>query len=951
SAAAMPGMADKPAGFGLAHPGLNFMFKALEHFQYLFSLYTGYNDGTFLQVTASRGVAAVNAKFDAPAETWFIVRTILTMGAGNSLQFWTFLDNDKQTLLSRAEHTPRFDPRQRPWYLGALESDQAVYTAPYIFNASKLPGITCAEQLSSGAGVFGADITLEQFSKSLTRQRISENSQLFFFDKTGRVLVHSTEQTIKQVITKSGGISIEEVRFLKGEEARDPVLKAVIASYASPDGIPVNKTEILTVDKKPYLVRLSTLDPALEFDEIIGSAAPLSDFTGHIRRMHYRISLFSLVVLGITLPAVLLLSRKLSKSMTMLGMEAQKIQQFDFSESPPFNSVIKEMNALIQAFRLMKSTIRQRTDALIATQEKLEKLVKSGIALSAEQDMAKLLEQIFVSARDLSRAESGSLYLRGEDDVLRFENMRTDSSETRPAGDPDNGETFNDIPLYDPQTGTENHTNAASHAVLTGDTVLIDNIGRDHRFELSDEGRFNELSETECVSFLGVPLKTRQDKTMGVLQLFNARMPDTEAIIPFEGESVRFVEALAAQAAIALNNQQLLEAQRNLFNALIQMLAGAIDAKSPYTGGHCARVPEVAVMLAEAASNANTESLADYRLDSEDAWREFRVAAWLHDCGKVTTPEYVVDKATKLETIYNRIHDIRTRFEILWRDAEIDYFRKCLNGTVDKAELKTALEEEHEWIRQAFAFVAECNVGGEFMADEKIEQLEEIARRKWVRHLDDRLGLSHEETARMAVEPQEALPVEENLLADKPVHVIPRSMANPFGDNPHGFKMDVPEHLYNHGELYNLSIRKGTLTAEERFKINEHITQTIIMLNQLPFPAYLKQVPEFAGAHHETMIGTGYPKRLRREDMTISARIMAIADIFEALTAADRPYKKAKTLNEALRIMSFMRNDQHLDAELFDLFLESGVYRHYAENFLDPGQIDDVDIRNYLKSA
>ncbi|MBW2298586.1 MAG: HD domain-containing protein, partial [Deltaproteobacteria bacterium] len=253
--------------------------------------------------------------------------------------------------------------------------------------------------------------------------------------------------------------------------------------------------------------------------------------------------------------------------------------------------------------------------------------------------------------------------------------------------------------------------------------------------------------------------------------------------------------------------------------------------------------------------------------------------------------------------------------------------------------------------RQAFAFVAECNVGGEFMADEKIERLEEIARRKWVRHLDDRLGLSHEETARMAVEPQETLPVEENLLADKPVHVIPRSMANPFGDNPHGFNMDVPEHLYNHGELYNLSIRKGTLTAEERFKINEHITQTIIMLNQLPFPAYLKQVPEFAGAHHETMIGTGYPKRLRREDMTISARIMAIADIFEALTAADRPYKKAKTLNEALRIMSFMRNDQHLDAELFDLFLESGVFRHYAENFLEPGQIDDVDIRKYLKSA
>ena len=163
--------------------------------------------------------------------------------------------------------------------------------------------------------------------------------------------------------------------------------------------------------------------------------------------------------------------------------------------------------------------------------------------------------------------------------------------------------------------------------------------------------------------------------------------------------------------------------------------------------------------------------------------------------------------------------------------------------------------------------------------------------------------------------------------------------------------MDIPEHLYNHGELYNLAIRKGTLTDEERFKINEHITQTIIMLNKLPFPDYLAHVPEFAGAHHETMIGTGYPKRLNKDEMSTPARVMAIADIFEALTAADRPYKKAKTLSAALRIMSFMRNDQHIDAELFDLFLTSGVYMQYAEEFLAPGQIDDVNIADFLQAT
>jgi hypothetical protein len=247
--------------------------------------------------------------------------------------------------------------------------------------------------------------------------------------------------------------------------------------------------------------------------------------------------------------------------------------------------------------------------------------------------------------------------------------------------------------------------------------------------------------------------------------------------------------------------------------------------------------------------------------------------------------------------------------------------------------------------------VAQCNIGGEFMADDKIARLQEIAQRTWVRHLDDRLGLSQAEAARISAEPAPALPARENLLADKPFHVIPRNAQDPFDGNPYGFKMDIPKQLYNHGELYNLAIRKGTLTDEERFKINEHIIQTIIMLNKLPFPGYLENVPEFAGAHHETMIGTGYPRRLNKEEMSIPARIMAIADIFEALTATDRPYKKAKTLSEALRIMGFMRDDQHIDAELFDLFLTSGVYLTYADKFLDPGQVDRVDIQDYLRST
>jgi hypothetical protein len=327
------------------------------------------------------------------------------------------------------------------------------------------------------------------------------------------------------------------------------------------------------------------------------------------------------------------------------------------------------------------------------------------------------------------------------------------------------------------------------------------------------------------------------------------------------------------------------------------------------------------------------------------------VAAWLHDCGKVTTPEYVVDKATKLETLYDRIHEVRMRFEVLKRDAEIDCLKAIAAGTPEP-EARARLADELRRLDDDFAFIATCNEGGEFMAAEKLDRLKAIAARTWTRTLDDRIGISHEEKARKDSVPASALPAVEPLLADKPEHRFARGPRDVMpADNPWGFRMDVPELLYNKGELYNLAVERGTLSAEERYKINEHIVQTLIMLSQLPFPKHLREVPEIAAGHHEKMDGTGYPKRLTREQMSPVARMMAIADIFEALTAVDRPYKKGKTLSEAIRIMSFMKKEQHIDAELFDLFLRSGAYREYAERFMRPEQIDTVDIDAYLKPA
>ncbi|MCK5870336.1 MAG: HD domain-containing protein [Methyloprofundus sp.] len=287
------------------------------------------------------------------------------------------------------------------------------------------------------------------------------------------------------------------------------------------------------------------------------------------------------------------------------------------------------------------------------------------------------------------------------------------------------------------------------------------------------------------------------------------------------------------------------------------------------------------------------------------------------------------------------------RVEVLKRDAEIRYWQQVANGG-NPDTLRTDLNNKLQKLDQDFAFIAECNEGGEFMAPEKIERLAEIADYTWTRTLDDRLGISWEESQRKQRAPETTLPTEENLLADKVEHIIERNESDKMAeDNAWGFRMDLPEYKYNRGELYNLGIERGTLTAEERFKINDHIVQTIIMLENLPYPKHLTEVPAIAGSHHEKMDGTGYPKRLTGNEMPVTARIMALADIFEALTASDRPYKKAKTLSEAIRIMSFMVKDKHIDPDVFRLFLSSGIYQQYAEQYLNPVQIDEVDISQY----
>jgi response regulator RpfG family c-di-GMP phosphodiesterase len=590
---------------------------------------------------------------------------------------------------------------------------------------------------------------------------------------------------------------------------------------------------------------------------------------------------------------------------------------------------------LKQHSQFLETLVKKRTEDLELAQGKLEYLVQTGLDMGRERDRLALLRKILFSARDLLHCDAGTLYLATAHDTLSFA-MRT-REDLLPVFE---------IPLHDAATGAPVDRFVATHCVLHNEAVIIDDVYAETRFDVSGSKKFDAETGFRTVSMLTVPLAPRDGKVIGALQFINAIDPKSGAVTCFNSDLVRFASALAAQAAVALDNVQLVDAQRDLLDSLIKLIAGAIDAKSPYTGGHCERVPELARMLAEEACKVQTGSLADFSFDTDDEWREFRVGAWLHDCGKVTTPEFVADKATKLETLYNRIHEIRTRFEVLLRDAEIDRMNAIHVRNEDASAANQTCAARKKQLIDDFAFVAECNLGGEFMPSEKIERLERIAVQTWQRHFDDRLGLGHEELKRSA-DYLSPLPATEHLLADKPQHIVARSDSRAF-DEKYGFKLKVPEHLYNLGELNNLSIGRGTLNAEERFKINEHIIQTVVMLEQLPFPDNLKRVPEYACTHHETLAGTGYPRKLEAAQLSVPARIMAIADIFEALTASDRPYKKSKTLSESVKILATFKENRHIDPDLFDLLLSSGVYKRYAQRFLRPAQIDEVDIGKYV---
>ena len=879
--------------------------EAMQANSELASIYIGYPNGEFFQFR-KMGSQEDRRGFGAPDETSWTVQSIDRQEGKPTMKQFLFYDRDL-ILLGTKEWESNYDPRQRSWYQQAVDSIETVRSSPYVFFTDKKVGMTFARNARGKRTVAGADLRLETLSPMLQEYKITPRSEVVLFGADGRLIAHEDNKRMLGQIDSDP----DQLVRRKIDQMDAPALDALNEAWHDQGSGTTGRLDF-DAGNEPWVATVQQLSIKNGPPIFFGMAIPTLELMSEVRHIRNQTALLALALVLILIPITMTMARSIAKPISQLADEADAVRHFNFSDKKRIRSIITEVDDLAGSMLFMQKTI---SDFLL--------LIESQ---NREKNFDSLLEGISNDVRRAAGCDGVLICLLDHSQGALCPDAYCDAQQCGRDLELPNFSLDKDLPIV--------------AAVTNNETT---------RWELSRD------KDKELYTFLGdpventtiwcQPLQDRQNNSMGVIgMVFHGDTGTDSAELQ---DRLLFVNRLSGLAGVTLETKQLIKKQKELFEAFIKLIAGAIDAKSPYTGGHCQRVPVIAKMLAKAACDSQEGPLADFDL-TEEQWEELHVAAWLHDCGKVTTPEFVVDKSTKLETIYDRIHEVRMRFEVLKRDAEISCWQTVAEGG-EREELLSDLHTTLDALDEDYRFIARCNEGGEFLAEEAIARITSIAEKTWLRTCDDRIGISWDEGKRKERTPTQELPVEERLLSDKEEHLFIRGEADRMKpDNPWGFKIDEPEHLYNRGEIHNLKVQRGTLSQEERFKINDHIVQTIKMLKELPYPHHLRGVPEIAGGHHETMTGTGYPRQLTGDQMSITARIMVIADVYEALTAADRPYKKAKKLSDAIRIMASMQKGDHFDTDLYNLFLTSGIYRQYGEQYLNPDQVDEVNIEQYV---
>lgn len=505
-----------------------------------------------------------------------------------------------------------------------------------------------------------------------------------------------------------------------------------------------------------------------------------------------------------------------------------------------------------------------------------QKLLDIGYKITSQKDFTKILETILLGAKELSDSDGGTLYLYNEkEDTLEFKIATNDTLKIHNC-DID----WKPLNIYNEDNTTINVKNVAVVAAMKDKLINIPDVYESAEFDFTGAKAFDESQNYQTKSMLVIPMKNKDNELVGVIQLINKQVDNENS--DFTEQDEILIKAMASLATMIIENNQLVIDLEALLYGLIDSVNKALSEKSKYTQQHNDNVA-ILTNIITTGINDNKTIYTDINY-SDIEMEEIRLSAMLHDIGKVTTPVHIMDKATKLETIYNRLHTIKLRFNLAKKDVEIAFLKNEINEEIKNKKI-TELNNNFELIQK-------LNNGEYFAKDEEYDKVASIAK-------------------------------------------------------------DSNYQLLEEDELYNLSTRKGTLTAEDRDIINNHVIMSYEMIKELPFPKKFRDVPKIACSHHKTTDGGGYAaKEIKDLPLTLKDKILVIADIFEALSSKDRPYKKPNTLSQIFRIFTFLIKDNKIDRYLVQMFFEDGLYLEYAMEHFEESQMEDIteDIKTFFNS-
>ncbi len=959
--------------------------EILENNSALYNVHIGLENGGFYGIMNLDANSTIRNKMGASPTDRYMKLIVSGVGENKTLTMF-FLDENMNITGEKTEFS-RYDASSRPWFLNTNHTD-ATISKPYIFQFLQSPGRTVSMKIAGTNHVVAIDMTLADVSDFLSRQIIMEsehlmkNSEVFLYDSKGTVIVSNlatTEATreetrkIKPVaLTQQEREYIQSLSTLRvSNDTSWPPLS--YSASGEPRGYVVEKTKMVA----------ESLGLPIKY---------VNGFSWDSLTHHFRngdIEILTPVYKAEFNQDWGLFSEPIADTKIALATLSQAPDYRTFEElegkivatlegAPATYEIAKhypKIKLLVfpSVTEALQAVVNGDADAVVDTEVVLEysrnvyyfsdiKIVKDiNIHAHFDTSLYYLVHNEHKPLLDLINRALKQFTVQ-DDTYLKYKWLDSDNRKIL-VKTLSNSVPYNELLIM--AEGELSYDQLQRHTINSQDKFIfvsplsdmqdqffsvvlnVDDVLADSKSDV-----YISIMITSSIIMLLLPfcwfLANPIVYPIRQLVLKNAKtMQRKYEQVKRQHFIIKEIDDLDDSLVKMSKSIARYEAQQqNLMDSFVKLIAQAIDDKSPYTGEHCHRVPELGLMLADAASQDQSDYFKNFDFENPDKRREFQLAAWLHDCGKITTPEHLVDKGSKLETCYNRIHEIRTRFEVIWRDLEIHYYQKLFEDPSRQQELQQAKVEAQQLLVDEFSFIAKCNVGSEGMKAEDIERLNHIGAKKWLRHFDDQIGLSPLEEARLKRE-SAALPVEEYLLDNKPEHEIEWEVL-PTYDPKHGITLQAPTLQNNQGELYNLSINQGTLNNEERYRVQGHTVSTIRILDSLPFPPELANVPKYASTHHETLKGTGYPRGLSAEHLTIEERILVLSDIYEALTAGDRPYKKAKPLSVALKIMRNMVLDHHIDKEVFNLFLNSGIYLNYAKQYINKEQLDEVNPKDYL---